>query len=521
MLGVLGVVFVGLSAVYLYFRYDNYAMLRELIRRQAQASLGGDLALDGPIDIEVGDDTRIFLRNITLTNPEPGFLRSVIAIEEARIAVPTGQAAGRDFSGAEIDLYGVRVEIARDGADGVPQPPTDLEAAAAARGIDLPAFQHIRAHDVELALMGLWGGSFDLVTLVQRPGGGFSADLQGKPGGLDSAVTLEASPLSDATPGAAWRVSARFGGSDIEMLAEIRAVRRLFARIGVESRLLRAADIAALSGPANAPRLEGGKPLFSAADPIPAAWAGIVDASLHVTVARFEWDDATAETVSLQAKLERGRLAVAPAGAKLGQGGIDASARLDLSALPAALEVSVRMAQASAGLAAPVLGAAGPWQGTLDGSINASAQGATFGALSMLAGQASLRVRQGMVDASAHGMAGRESIARLFYPDQPTPVPCLALEGRFGDGQLALANGTLVTGLGRLAADGAIDWRGRTLDISIVTAPDAGPERLTTRHSRLSGSLDAPVWAEEVLQRRWLAVARPSAACVVAAVAPR
>ncbi|GAB4152283.1 MAG: hypothetical protein Tsb0016_24700 [Sphingomonadales bacterium] len=524
MLAVLGVVFVGLSGIYLYFRYDNYAALRELIRRQAYASLGGDLALDGPVDIEVGDDTRIFLRNITLTNPDPGYLRSIIAIREARIAVPTANAIGRNFTSAEIDLYGVRVEVGRDGAASQAAPPTDLEAAAAARGIDLPGFDAIRAHDVELTLKGIWGRTvrrmgFDMVSIRQQGDGGFQAALRGTPNGLATRMEVAAAPLGDATPGASWRLALQFGDSDLEMLAELRAVRRLFARIAVKSQRIQASDVAALIGPPQMPVAEV-KPLLGAEDVIPVGWVNILDASLKAELAEVIWDQATT-ALSLQGRLESGRLSLAPVVLSLGEGGAQAQASLDMARLPATLTVSANLEQASPALAAPLLGALGPWSGLMDGVFEGQASGDKFGRLARLDGVARLRVLQGQVDPSAHDLAQRESFARLFDSDAPTPVPCLALETAFSKGRLIISNATLVTGLGRMALSGDIDWPAQRYDLLFITAPDDGPERRATRRTQLTGAFGQPAWQEEVLDQRWLALAKPAAACTVAAVAPR
>jgi len=527
MLGVLGVLLVGLSAVYLYFRHDDYAMLRELIRRQALASLGSELALKGPIDVEVGEDARIFLRNITLTNPKPGFLRSVIAIREARISLPAHKAVSGDLSAAVIDLFGVDVEVARDGTDGpLPDAPTDLEAAALAHGVDLPPFDRIRAHDVAVIFKGLLGDSvrtldFALVSLKRYRTGGFRAEMHGAPHGLAATAVVEARPLDEAAPGALWRAHMRFGGSDVAAVAELRAARRLFVRAGIEADHIAIDDVAALFGPARPKAPNGAPPLLRRDDRLPIAWLGILDATLHINVARISWGDDVAEALALHGRLERGRLVLSPARLKLGDGGIELSVRLDAASLPAALALSAVAQRASVMSADRLFGAAGPWWGEAEGSLQATARGETLGALARLAGQVSLRVRYGEVDAAAHDLIGHASFARLFHADARTPVPCMALEGRFADGAFQIGNATLVTALGRLAAEGSVDWQSGHLDLRFVTAPDAGPERLTTRRTHLSGTLAAPRWREETLAQRWLALARPSAACVAAAVAPR
>jgi hypothetical protein len=205
----------------------------------------------------------------------------------------------------------------------------------------------------------------------------------------------------------------------------------------------------------------------------------------------------------------------------LGEGGLAGLVRIDGTTSPVALEMSVDMKKAALGLVGGVLQTELPWTGQADGALRASSKGTTIRSLLALNGSANLIATKAQIDASSLALQKRESFRQILAPEGQTALSCLAIDADLKDGDLNIENGTLVTRQGRLGAQGHIDLQHGAFDINFVSAPDAGPDRLVTKRSHVAGTLGALEWQDDVLERRWLSLVKPAAACVVDAVAPR
>ncbi len=241
-------------------------------------------------------------------------------------------------------------------------------------------------------------------------------------------------------------------------------------------------------------------PYLRSPEPLPlAALAGVTGSvrleAAHVLVGLSPAVEQLATTVVLsEAGLRLDGLT-----AKLGGGGVQGSAAIDLRARPPVLSLSVRLAGARMGpmlFDTPIdLG-----DGTLDGEVALQAAGYSPAALlATLAGSLRLAARDGVFTGVAMGSlglagAGGDAAVERALAGGATPFASLDILARVAGGTLTLSSGVLAGPSGQIDLAGSIDLPGAAADLRLGLHPkppegDAvpGPEI----GLRLNGAFDA------------------------------
>ncbi|MEO0412317.1 MAG: hypothetical protein AAF221_10830 [Pseudomonadota bacterium] len=488
----LGCFAVLLAGLYAYLRWDNYNALRDLIATRVENATGQQLSFNGPVSLEMGADSFLNFRDVVLTNPDWQMIRSTITVDEGRIGldVPNVIAGG---IGTVVQLNTVKVELDRpqQAADMPPAPPpgTVLSAPSAPA---LPKFDELRAQRLIVIARNILGTrELQLENLKVAPETEQRTRMDASAlGGSDVNVTV----LTDEIEGGrAWTLSMKSPRSELDMVVEASAGRKLTLRGMADAKQLDVADLLSLLPHEAAAALEETqKPFFDQAKALPVGWLQLIKANLDVRLANVVAGAARFDLVRLEGRADNGWISLAPLDVKGRVGGLKGFAVLNAGSLPASIDVSVT----ADGFA--------PFVETLsavDGYVRLAGTADDFVDVRRPSGDVAIFTS----DFAVGTLAGLPLLRQILpylgdVSGSDETARCAVLRGPVQSGRLRPLSGQLYSNMGRVALRGSAGLFGGAVDIDAAVQPGEGEVQFVNA----IGSLREPAVAPDTKKTPWL-----------------